>query len=270
MTAASFCSFSRLSWRDFCWAATSRWRGRNSFSSACWADLAWGDSSRSLPKLTTPILMACASAPAAAARERVAASANVAMFRVMCLILPRCSECGSDRELEALDLVRVANQVTLIVVQRYAVAEPEHAERREPLDGQARGLLQLIVIEVVVHRRAAVAAHELDPGALREDVADVEEGADPRARAPFLRHREQELGPPDHLQVAAVGVAESVLRPEAALGEAAHGVRSAREELPVRRQRGGVVAERVAVGDVRADGNRPLLPDREELQVIVA
>src|SRR6185436_15224142 len=111
----------------------------------------------------------------------------------------------------------------------------EDAERRKPLDRQAGRLLQLIVIEVIVHGRPAVAAHELDARALREDVADVVEGADARTGAPFLRHREEYFGPAHHFQVASVRIAKTVLRAESAFGEAAHRVGAAREELSVRR-----------------------------------
>src|SRR6185503_4366763 len=114
---------------------------------------------------------------------------------------------------------------------------------------------------------AAIASGEVDAGALREDVADVEERADARARAPLVRYREQEFCPANHLQVAAVGIAEAVLRAEPTLGEAAHRIRPASEELAIWRQRSRVLAESVAVGDLRRQRHSPLLPHREQLQV---
>ena len=49
------------------------------------------------------------------------------MCLVMCVILPRLSECGTDRELEALDLVRITDAVALELVQRDAMVEVEVA-----------------------------------------------------------------------------------------------------------------------------------------------
>src|SRR5690606_40483821 len=72
----------------------------------------------------------------------------------------------------------------------------------------------------------------------------------------------------DGLEVAAVGSTEEVLRPQPALAKAAHALRPAGKELPVRRHGGGV-AEAFAVADLDVEHQGEVAPDRHELQIVV-
>src|SRR5262245_40057154 len=152
------------------------------------------------------------------------------------------SERLTDRELEAFELIPVSvRRVPPFVVEGECIAEPEDAEGREPLDGDTDRLLQLIITESVVHRLAIrIGQHPAAKGSLegdvliREDVAHVEEQAEPGAVAPLFRDRQQQLGLRDRLDVAAVRPAETILWTQSGLAEAAHRVGAAREVLTVR------------------------------------
>ena len=119
-------------------------------------------------------------------------------------------------------------------IERQAQAEPEQAERRQPLYRNARRAFQILRAEIVAHRAYAVRSIEFKGFAGREDIADVIEQADPGRATPFCRHGQYELVSVHDPHIAAVGVPELILRPQPALAIATDGVRAAAEEIAVR------------------------------------
>ena len=93
------------------------------------------------------------------------------------------SESLSDGELETFGLVAVLDALRVVGVERDGVAEPEHAERGEPLHGHAGRIADLIKRELVIDGRDAVAA---DVGRL--SVENVLPTSKNRLKRALLRH----------------------------------------------------------------------------------
>src|SRR5260370_4353375 len=159
----------------------------------------------------------------------------------------RASEGLPDRELEAFGLITPAGVgVAMHRVQRDTEAEPEKTQRRQPLHRDADRALHIAPGgQPVALGGDLVRGEELQLAAGLIDTAHVEEGADPRAAAPLRGHREDELVLAGEAHIAAIGIAELVLGTQPSLAEAAHAVRAAAEELPVRRDGRGI-AQRLA------------------------
>src|SRR6476646_11361007 len=121
-------------------------------------------------------------------------------------------------------------------MQGDAEAEPDQTQGCQPLHGYTHRAAQVREpVEVVVDGGNAVWTVEGELAAGLEHVAHVEEGAHAGGLGELGGHREDQLVLAGDAEVAAVGVAELVLRSEEAFAEGAYVVRSAAEEVAVRR-----------------------------------
>src|SRR5262245_21900017 len=119
---------------------------------------------------------------------------------------PERSERAANGELEALELIAISELRRSFVAQGNRVAEPEQAEWREPLHGNARRCAQLPQAESVVDGEARFvrelrAAHVVV-------LAEIDEPAHARALLELLRYRHEQLELPAEREVTAVRIAQ--------------------------------------------------------------
>src|ERR1700694_367529 len=96
------------------------------------------------------------------------------------------SENIADRKLETLGLVAPASHAVAVPgIERLTEAEPEKAQRRQPLHRHPERALHVVCAEAVVLRGDAVGTEGLELAAVLKHVADIEERAYARGLRPF-------------------------------------------------------------------------------------
>src|SRR5689334_6298771 len=215
----------------------------------------------------TPILRPPCALTAPEAKPAAATAASSQTFDPIMNVFPLTSEGVTDGELEAFNLVAKKSIRCGVFVQRRGIAEAQQPERSQPLDADADGLLQIIIVEAVIDRVAQL-VEEVD-ATRREHVANVEEQAHSRGSGDFRGRRDDQLELIGEQQVAAVRIAEIVARPEITFLEAAYRAWSARVAVAERRYRGRI-AVAVAVRELVMETEHPPSEQRNVLGKIDA
>src|SRR5688572_21188342 len=179
-----------------------------------------GAPSSSRAKSTTPTLIWAVAGTA----NKVASAAPKNILRnETCTTDPTFLKSLSDRELESFVLVGINDRIALVCIERKGVAEPENTQRREPLNRQARRVLQFIILKPVLDRRTQVPTQEGVAIAGGEDVAHIVEPGQSRGSLELLRQRNQQFRARRDLEIAAERPAVVVLGSETAFLVATHG-----------------------------------------------